>query len=258
MIRGLYTSAMGMIVQEKRQANVSQNLANVETTSFKKQELIARAFDEVGVKNKRGNSQNSRLQPIGSLHLGVQIDDLYTDFQQGIPQETNKNLDFAIEGEGFFTIQLPSGNIAYTRDGSFRINEAGQLSTKQGYLVLGRNPYSGNLSPIELTTEDIQVDRTGMITLPNGQNHQLNIVSFGDAQSLQRLGENLYLAEGQQPTLSTEYTLSQGFIERSNINPLEEMVKMIEITRSFESNQKVIQSIDETLGKAVNEVGRLG
>jgi flagellar basal-body rod protein FlgG len=257
MIRGLYTSAMGMIVQEKRQANVSQNLSNVETNSFKKQEIIAKAFDRVGVKNRGNNLQGNRLTTIGEMHLGVEIDDLYNDFQQGILEETNNSLDLAIEGEGYFTIQLQNGDFAYTRDGSFKINENGQLATKQGYLVMGRNEYNGNLESIQLTSDEIQVGTRGIISLPDGQSHTLNIVSFVDAQALQRLGENIYTMEGEQPLLGVEYSLRQGFVEKSNVNPLEEMVKMIEITRSFESNQRVVQSMDETLGKAVNEVGKL-
>jgi diguanylate cyclase (GGDEF)-like protein len=140
VIRGLYTSAMGMIVQEKRQANVSHNLANIETTSFKQQEIIAAASNRMNVLN-RSNNPGNRLSSIGSMHFGTAIDDLYTDFQQGILQETKRPLDFAIEGEGFFTIQLPNGEHAYTRDGSFRLNAYGELTTKEGYLVLSDNGY---------------------------------------------------------------------------------------------------------------------
>lgn len=258
MIRGLYTSAMGMIVQEKRQASVSQNLSNIETNSFKKQKIIAKAFDRVEVKNRENNLRGNALTSIGEMHLGVEINDLYSDFGQGVLTETNNSLDIAIEGECFFTIQLPSGDFAYTRDGSFKINENGQLATKQGYLVMGRNQYNGNLESIQLNSEEIQVDTRGIMSLPNGQSHILNIVSFVDIQALRRIGENFYTMQGEQPLVGDEYSLRQGFIEKSNVNPLEEMVKMIEITRSFESNQKVVQSMDETLGKAVNEVGRLG
>lgn len=251
MIRGLYTSAMGMIVQQKRQENVSNNLGNIETNGFKKQELIAKAFDQVAVKN-RTNASN-QLSSIGDIHLGVMVDDLYTDFEQGILEETSNPLDFAIQGEGFFTIKLPNGELAYTRDGSFKINKNGQLTTKQGYLVL-----DNNLQSIPLENEEIQVDGNGTITLPNGQTTTLKIVNFSDGQALHRLGENMYTMEGRQVVGANGYSIKQGFMEKSNVNPLEELVKMIEITRSFESNQKVVQSVDETLGKAVNEVGRLG
>lgn len=252
MIRGLYTSAMGMVVQQKRQENISQNLANIETNSFKKQEMIASAFDRVVVKNK-ANSVDNRLTAIGDMHLGVRVDDLYTDFKQGIVEDTDEPLDFAIEGEGFFTIQLPSGDYAYTRDGSFTLNENGQLTTKQGYLVM-----ADNLESIPLGTEDIQVDTKGMITLPDGQNFALSIVNFAQTQDLQKLGENLYTMEGGQPIDGNAYTIRQGSLEKSNVNALDELVKMIEVTRSFESNQKAVQAMDDTLGKAVNEVGRVG
>lgn len=257
MIRGLYTGAMGMIVQEKRLNNVSQNLANVETNAFKKQKMIAKAFDRVAIKNRENNPSGHALTSIGEMHLGVEIDDLYGDFEQGVLTETNNTLDFAIEGQSFFTIQLPSGALAYTRDGSFKINENSQLTTKQGYLVMGRNPYNQNLESISLHSEDIKADTRGMINQANGQNYALNIASFNDVQTLERIGENLYTGGGAQAYMGEQYLVRQGFIEKSNVNPLEEMVKMIEITRSFESNQKVVQSMDETLGKAVNEVGKL-
>lgn len=252
MIRGLYTSAMGMIVQEKRQDNVSHNLANIETTSFKQQEIIATASNRMNVLN-RANNPGGRLSAIGSMHFGTAIDDQYTDFQQGILQETKRPLDLAIEGEGFFTIQLPNGEQAYTRDGSFRLNALGELTTEEGYLVLSDNGES-----IMLGTGDVQVDEYGGILLPNGGFTYLGIVTFADTQSLHRIGDNMYTIEaGEEPLLGGAYVLKQGFLEGSNVNPLEELVKMIEIARSFESNQRAVQAMDETLGKAVNEVGRL-
>ncbi|SJZ52375.1 flagellar basal-body rod protein FlgF [Garciella nitratireducens] len=251
MIRGLYTSAMGMITQQKRQENVSNNLANIETNGFKKQEIIAKAFDQMIVKNRAKISENI-LSPIGKIHLGVMIDGVYTDFEQGPLEETSHSLDLAIQGGGFFTIELPNGQLAYTRDGSFQINENGQLITKQGYLVLDHN-----LQSISLENERVQIDKNGSITSDSGQKFILNIVNFQNGQDLHRLGENLYILEGGQTVPAENYLIKQGFLEKSNVNPLEELVKMIEITRSFESNQRVIQAMDETLGKAVNEIGRL-
>ena len=138
MIRGLYTSAMGMIVQEKRQENVSQNLANIETPSFKQQELIAAATHRMNVLNRANDPAGRRLSAIGSMHFGASVDDLYTDFGQGLLKETNKPLDFAIEGQGFFTVLLPIGGQAYTRtaaSGSIRTG----LVTSDGHPVLDIN-----------------------------------------------------------------------------------------------------------------------
>lgn len=251
MIRGLYTGAMGMIVQEKRQANVSQNLSNIETNSFKQQELITAASKQMNVLN-RSKDPAGRLTSIGNMHFGTSIDDLYTDFEQGILKETNNPLDFAIEGEGFFTVLLPNGEEAYTRDGSFRLNENGELTTQDGYLVLG---YDGEAIP--LMTEDFDAYTNGGILTQNGRYFSLGIVSFADEQQLHRLGDNLYTIEGERPAISDSYELRQGFIEASNVDPLEQLVKMIEISRNFESNQKVVQAMDETLDMAVNDVGRL-
>lgn len=250
MIRGLYTSAMGMIVQEKRQANVSHNLSNIETNSFKQQKLIAAASNRVNVVN-RSNDPGNRLTSIGNMHFGTSIDDLYTDFEQGVLKKTNNPLDFALDGQGFFTIQLPNGEQAYTRDGSFRLNENGELITREGYPVLGSNG-----DTISLGTENVTADISGGILTQSGQYFSFGIVNFEDVQDLHRLGDNLYTFEGE-PSPGGTYALKQGFVETSNINPLEELVKMIEITRNFESNQKAVQAMDETLGKAVNEVGRL-
>src|SRR5690606_25544764 len=113
MIRGLYTSAMGMVVQEKRQEKVSHNLANIETYSYKQQEVIAASSHQMNVLN-RSNHPGRRLGAIGNMYFGTSIDDLYTDFQQGLLKETQNPLDFAIEGEGFFVVQLPGGEQAYT------------------------------------------------------------------------------------------------------------------------------------------------
>ena len=251
MIRGLYTSAMGMIVQEKRQANVSQNLANIETNSFKQQELIQAASNRMNVSN-RANDPGNRLTSIGNMHFGTSIDDSFTNFEQGLLKETNNPLDFVIDGEGFFTLRLPNGQEAYTRDGSFRLNENGILVSKEGYPVLN---YGGE--PIPLDNENVTADVYGGIQTQDNRYVTLGIVTFADVQQLHRLGDSLYTIEGAASLAGDSYTLRQGFIEASNVNPLEEMVKMIEISRNFESNQKAIQAMDETLGKAVNEVGRL-
>ena len=200
-----------MILQEKRQSNISNNLSNIETNAFKKQEIIARAFDRVEVLNRDNGSR--RLTPIGGMHLGVQVDDLYGDFQQGQLKETNETLDFAIEGTGFFTIQLPDGNIAYTRDGSFKVDGNGYLATKQGYLVMARNPISGGLESIPLDRDQVQVDDMGRMTLTNGQVYLLNIVDFPDHQQLRRLGENLYVLDEVNRWLQLTIRLCRDFGE---------------------------------------------
>jgi len=243
---------MGMIVQEKKQANVSQNLANIETPSFKQQELIASASHRMNVLNRANDPAGRRLSSIGSMYFGTSIDDLYTDYEQGVLEETSKPLDFAIEGEGFFTVLLPNGSQAYTRDGSFRLNQNGELVTRDGYPILDINGQT-----ILLGTDDVTADANGVIQTPDNRYYSLRIVSFENMQQLQRMGDNLYVIEDGAPQAATGYSIKQGYIEASNVNPLEELVKLIEITRNFESNQKAIQAMDETLGKAVNEVGKL-
>ena len=221
MIRGLYTSATGMITLQKKLENVSNNLANIETGGFKKQELIARAFDDVNIAN-RSNSPDGRLRPIGTMQLGVMVDDIYTDFEQGLLKETNNPLDMAIDGEGFFTVQLPNGEYAYTRDGGFRLDSEGRLTAGNGCLVLDRD-----LNSITVGTEDFQVTGDGTIVLPGGRRVQLNIVTFLDLQALHRLGENMYAVAAGAPAPADQYVVRQGFLEQSNVNPLDELVKLI-------------------------------
>jgi flagellar basal-body rod protein FlgF len=251
VIRSLYTGAMGMIVQEKRQESVSNNLSNIETNSFKQQTIIASASFEKSVLN-RANDPGNRLTSIGSMHFGISVDDSYINFEQGILKETGRPLDFAIDGEGFFTVQLPNGEHVYTRDGSFRLNAWGELVTKEGLLVLGSEG-----EPIYLGTEDFTADARGGILTQEGSYATLGIVTFADLQNLQKIGDNLYTLKAGEAEAANNFSLRQGFLEGSNVNALDELVKMIEISRSFESNQRVLQSVDETLGKAVNEVGRL-
>jgi len=250
MIRGLYTSAMGMIVQERRQANVSQNLSNVETNSFRQQQILVAASHRMNVLN-RASHPGRHLTGIGSMETGTSVDGAYTDDRQGVLQETKNPLDFAIDGDGFFAVRLPDGQTAYTRDGSFQLDADGQLVTGQGYPVLGTDGQG-----ILPGTEDITVDAQGGITMPDGRSASLAVVSFANPQDLNRLGDNLYTS-GEQAIPGEAYELKQGFLEGSNVDSLTELVRMIEISRNFESNQKVAQAMDETLGKAVNEVGKL-
>ncbi|MFT5871339.1 MAG: flagellar basal-body rod protein FlgF [Clostridium sp.] len=257
MIRGLYTAVSGLITGEAKQSIVTNNLANASTIGFKSENLSIKKFDDVLIQNydKIVNGQNTR-NTIGSLSMGSKIDDLNTYFTQGLIQTTEKQTDFAIEGKGFFTVQRDNGidnKNYYTRGGNFHVDGQGYLVTDSGDKVLGKSKSTSQIEPINVSDGKLQVDKSGNITI-NGQSlYEFNTVDFQDYKSLKKIGDNLF--EGANPIETANITVRQNALEQSNVNTASEMINMMTIMRNFESNQKVIQAMDETLGKAVNEVG---
>jgi len=257
MIRGLYTAVTGLITGEAKQSIVTNNIANANTIGFKSDDLAIKKFDDVLIQNydKVVNGKNVKTT-IGSLSMGSKIDELNTDFAQGVFESTDKTTDFAIEGNGFFTVQRDDGITTknyYTRSGNFHIDGTGFLATDSGDKVLGTNAANNAVEPIYVGNGKLQVDNSGNISI-DGQNlYKFNTVDFADYKSLQKVGDNLY--DGANPIENGNITVKQNTLEKSNVNVTTEMVNMMAIMRNFESNQKIIQSIDETLGKAVNEVG---
>ncbi|TCT14005.1 flagellar basal-body rod protein FlgG [Natranaerovirga pectinivora] len=251
MVRGLYTAATGMMNQQQRMDIVSNNLANVNTTGFKKDGVVVESFEDVLTLKVNDNNMNTH---IGKMNLGVKTGVVFTDFNQGSFMQTHDPFNIAIQGEGFIGISTldRNGNIVerYTRDGSFVVNNDGELITKDGHQVMGQN---GN---IVLGHGDVRIDGTGAIYLNDEYIDSLRLVNF-DKEDIIKLGDNLYNAREDAEALEFNGQILQGYLEESNVNTIREMVDMINIMRTYEANQKVIQTIDDTLGKAVNEVGRL-
>jgi flagellar basal-body rod protein FlgG len=262
MIRSLYTSVSGLITQEAKQNVITNNLANVNTVGFKGDNLSVKKFDDVLLENydKLENGKNVR-NVIGGLSYGSQIDGVETSFTQGMLEPSEKWSDFAIEGRGFFAVERENNglnNTFYSRDGHFHVNSQGYLVNDSGDRVLvsaiNENGQTlGAPAPIMVSNEAISVDSRGSFQLQNGQRYKFNTVDFEDYNSLRKVGDNLYQAEN--PVVDENVAVRQNTLEKSNINVINEMVNMMTTMRTFESNQKILQSIDETLGKAVNEVG---
>lgn len=254
MVRGLYTAAMGMNVQAKRLDLVSNDLANAGTTGYKKDVAVVSSFKEEYI-SRLNDSQNftSNNGVIGKITYGAKIDDVYTDFTQGSVVSTNLETDLAIQQDGFFTVQTPNG-LAYTRDGNFSINQYGQLVTKEGYNVMGQD------GPIELGEDyftngnKIVVQNNGSVYVGNDYIDTLDIASFQDNNTLTKLEDNLYTSTGQRREFNG--SVLQGYLEVSNVNTVTAMVDMITVARAYETNQKMIQTQDSILGKAVNDLGR--
>ncbi len=256
MIRGLYTSGWSMLANEKKMDVISNNLANVNTNGFKRDNVVLETFPEV--LTYRINDNFSKTNPsgkVGKMELGSDVGEVFTYFKQGQLVQSSNNLDIAFKGtdSAFFTVGVPdaNGNVKeyYTRDGSFVLNSQKQLVTKEGYPVIGANGI------ITLQGENFSVDDNGTI-IENGQAvDRLVIRDFADTSALRKYGSNLLTVEGDPQERDFTGTVVQGYTEQSNVNVVSEMVNMIEVTRAYEANQKLLQAQDETLGKAVNEVG---
>jgi flagellar basal-body rod protein FlgG len=255
MIRSLYTAVSGMIAMENKQNTVTNNMANANTTGYKSRNLSTKSFDEVLLQNmdKVTNGVNKR-QELGKLSLGVAIDTVNTSFTQGDFKETEKVGDLAIYGSGFFAVK--SGNQTfYTRDGQFRVNNQGNLANNSGDLLLGINNNTGVMEPINISTEDFTVDKYNNVYVNGVATHKIAIADFTDYAALKNAGDNYYT--GENPTYGGTSSIMQGALESSNVNITNEMVDMLTVMRNFESAQKFVTMIDESIGKAANEVGRV-
>jgi len=251
ILRSIYNTARQMNVLQKKQENSAANTANVNTPGFKYQELVQRAMKEYEVKNHTGGLGNNEEQELGSINFGTEIDEAYTSFSQGVLKETGVASDFAINGDGFFEVQMQDGQIGYTRSGNFKIDNLQRLVTQEGFPVLGIDNQN-NVSSIRVENDRLSIDNRGYI---NGTNQKMMTVDFADYSTLELKGNSIYTT-AQGATQLTDSTISQGYLEGSNVNLLDEMVKMIEVSREFESNQRTLKAIDETLQKTVNEIGR--
>ncbi len=247
MIRGLYTSAAGMVASLRKNDTISNNLANINTTGYKKQMVVEKSFpNQVLCKIDQNSTE------IGSVGGGVAIDEIVTDQQQGNFEETGSTFDWAIKGGGFFTIQTSQG-IRYTRNGNFTVNNQGQVVTQNGNLVRGENgilQIPAYAEEIVLNGNDLVVD--GRII------DRVQIKSFANESGLIKEGDALFKISSQVGNIfAANGEILQGKLEKSNVNPIAEMTKMIANNRIYQADQKTIDAQNETLGKVVNEVGKV-
>lgn len=253
MIRGLYTAASGMITKQIQQEILSNNIANMNTPGYKKDKTALKSFEKVMLVNSDKNVAGKNMKAnIGQMEFGVGIDETKTFFDQGVIEDTGRNLDFAINGDGFFTLQDDKNNIKYSRDGRFSVKENGTLVNTDGLKVMGIDGL-GKISPIVVSKSDFKVSESGEINDLHG-NTRFLISTFNNISGLIKDTGNTFKT-GEQPSTSSNYKLQQNALERSNVDSIEAITEMITISRSYESNQKVLQQMDETLGKTVNEVG---
>jgi flagellar basal-body rod protein FlgF len=249
MLRGIYSAAAAMSVQEGKVEVSANNLANLDTTGFKRELALQGAGRDLLISSKDATGINT----LGPMTLGSGLWSIAKDMEQGTLKETGNNTHMAIFGQGFFSI-LKDGQTLYTREGAFLVDESGLLATQDGGLILGE----GGL-PIYIGDRDFRVSEDGGIYDTDGNFLAgIAISDFPSPGNLTKVGGS-YLApsplSGQAFTVNP--SIIQGFLEGSNVKAVEEMVNMISAVRSYERAQKAIQIFDDTLGRSVNDVGKI-
>ena len=234
---------------------ISNNLANAAVTGYKKEGSTSQSFDTVLAYKIRDRSIGVHTQRIGGMNLGVKIGENYTDYTQGPFKNTDNTYDLAISGNGFFCVQFTNKagvtSTKYTRDGSFTLNVNGYLVTKDGDYVLDNNGNRIRLDPLSTS----RIDENGTIFQNDRAVARIGLQDFEDYNYLEHYGENYYQPVEGYRFKNADGQIIEGYLEASNVQVVQEMVEMISVTRTYESNQKVIQTIDSTLDKAVNQLG---
>ena len=256
MMRALWISKTGMEAQQTQLDVISHNLANVSTTGYKRANAV---FEDLIYQNLRqvGSQTTEQSQLPTGLHLGLGVRTVATtrNFLQGSLQQSSNALDVAINGNGFFEVNMPDGTIAYTRDGSFEVNAQGQLVTSSGLPVA-----NGITIPQGTTSVNISADgAVSAIVAGNTQPQPLGnlaMSSFINPAGLEPIGQNLFKesAASGQPQEGTPGTnglgvIKQGYLETSNVNVVQELVTMIQTQRAYEMNSKAISTSDQMLAK---------
>ncbi|HEX5356653.1 MAG TPA: flagellar basal-body rod protein FlgG [Aquabacterium sp.] len=256
MMRSLWVSKSGMEAQQTQLDHISQNLANSGTNGYKQSHAVFEDLMYQSLRQSGANSSEQTQLPTGlQVGLGVRAVATSRQFTQGTLTQTSNNLDLAIQGKGFFQITMPDGTTGYTRDGAFQMDAQGQLVTNNGYLV-----QPGITVPANATNLTIGQDGTVTASIPGQvapQNlGQIQLASFVNPAGLEPKGQNLFAettASGAPqtgaPTVQGMGTLSQGFVESSNVNVVQELVTMIQTQRAYELNSKAIQTSDQMLQK---------
>lgn len=256
MMSSLWIAKTGLDAQQMNMNVISNNLANVSTNGFKRSRAVFEDLMYQNIHEAGSNSSMDTTLPSG-LQIGTGVRPVSTEriHSQGNLSKTDSSKDVAINGAGFFQVQLPDGNIAYTRDGSFQLDQNGQLVTNSGFSIIPELIIPPNATSINIARDGIvSVTEQGQ-TQPTVVG-QLNITNFINHAGLESLGENLYqetLASGTPidttPGLNGTGLLYQGYVETSNVNVAEELVNMIQTQRAYEINSKSISTSDQMLQK---------
>lgn len=258
MVKGLYTAYTGMINQEHRMDVLTNNLANANTNGYKKEGATSQSFDAVLTYKIKDVTEGYHLaRRIGKNNPGVKIGEGYTDFSQGPVKSTGNPFDLALTDAGFFAVEFTNkageSSVKYTRDGNFTLTQDGRLVTQDGDAVLDEDGSPIKIDPLL----EAQINTSGQIIQDGKVAATIQVTDFEDYNYLEHYGENYFMPVEGAAEKEPEAEVYAGYLETSNISVVDEMVNMIAVQRAYESNQKVITTIDSTLEISANQLGKL-
>ncbi len=269
MVKGLYTAYTGMINQMKRLDTMTNNLANADTNGYKSEFATSQSFDDVfsyKVKDLTESPRGYTPSYEGDITLGVKIGETYTDYSQGSLNETGNTFDLALGSQGFFAISFTNtaGETQFklTRDGAFTMDAEGYLRTKDGDYVLNQQAaLSGNASAAGYIRLDpnaaATIDRSGNIWQNDQYVGTIGVIDVDNYDTLEKYGENMYEIVDGGNIIDSDSAVYQGYLEMSNVQVVNNMVDMIVIQRAYESNQKLITTIDSMLQISSGQLGKV-
>ncbi len=275
MVKGLYTAYTGMINEQHRMDVLTNNLANANTNGYKKEGATAQSFnDQLALKIKDYTDAPFTARRLGVINPGVKIGEGYVDWSEGPMRETGNTFDLAIGGYGFFgieytnkakNIEIDTPNVTqimYTRDGDFTLTSEGVLVTQDGDFVLDQDGQHIQINPdldVDINTRG-ELIQDGEVVATIGR-FDFEKTTYPDGRisydTLEHYGENMYIATDQAVAIDATGSIYAGFLEQSNVSVVDEMVNMIAVQRNYDTNQRMITTIDETLEIAVNQLGKL-
>ena len=254
LVRSFESASKGMIALTEQLDNTAMNLSNVNTAGYKKTELTFKNIYDAKVVENTGTLLCGNTRNIGTLSMGSETNRVHYDFSQGALQRTDNPMDLAIEGDGFFKIQSPTGDMSYTRDGQFFIDNSSFLKTKEGDYVLDQEDRRTKITVSERGNLEINDKEKKVLLQTLGiydfQDKELGLFNIGGSKFISRDNDN------NPPIRAEKFSVQQGMLEMSNSNVIKEMINTINTTRNYESLQKHVKTSGQMLSQAIN-VGRL-
>ncbi|MCX6135306.1 MAG: flagellar basal-body rod protein FlgF [Ignavibacteriales bacterium] len=247
MIKGIYNSGTGMQPRMTRLEVLANNIANSATTGYKRDSLFIQAMKDAGLSQVEGLAD---LKGLDSKQ--------FTDFSEGSFAQTHNPLDLAIQGKGFFVVETPQG-IKYTRNGGFSLSQDGTVVNAEGYPVLSTSGHIQIPRPEKAVGSSITINERGEVTVGKAVLGQLRIADFRDMSQLRKAGQTMFTTDAPEQRAAVDghsVVIRQGFLEESNVEALGEMIQLVELSRSFETDQRTIKAQDTTLERAL-DVGRV-
>jgi flagellar basal-body rod protein FlgF len=242
MIKGLYRSASAMLPRIKMQEITANNLANASAPGFKRDMLFTKEL----------SAAKARQIPRKSDWETPMIDQVYTEYEQGMLEKTDNPLDLGLEGDGFFVLETDDGQTMLSRSGSFTVSPAGFLVSPEGHRVLGDG------GPIAVGEGSITISESGQVEVDSNAIGTIRVANVEDKTALQKVGQSEFMIpEGVEPIAAVNYAIRQGYLESSNVNLIKEMVDMIISFRNYEADAQSLKTQDDSLEKLINNVGRV-